>query len=84
MCNWVKFNSWVQCSEGLTNRVYNIIITFFHILMVTFYMMYMVVFCMLLFNCVNYVFVIIFMYYCYICNIVCILFHCVVLCTVYV
>ena len=49
------------------------------------------VFCVLLFNFVNYVFlllclcilIVMFIYsYCYVCSVLCILFHCVVLCTV--
>ena len=48
-------------------------------------------FCMLMFNFVNYVFfifmlrifIVMFMYsYCYVCSVLVILFHCVVLCTV--
>jgi hypothetical protein len=46
--------------------------------------------CVLLFNFVNYVFfvmlrtrIVMFVYsYCYVCSVLCILFHCVVLCTV--
>jgi hypothetical protein len=50
-------------------------------------------FCMLLINFVNYVFlllclcilIVMFMYsYCYVCSVLCILFHCVVLCIVWV
>jgi hypothetical protein len=57
------------------------------------YRIYVCMFCMLLFNFVSYVFFILllrilifmFMYfYCYICNVLCILFQCAGLCTVYV
>jgi hypothetical protein len=61
-------------------------ITLFHILLITFfyYFIYGCIYCMLLFNCVNYIFFIfMFMYsYCYVCYILCILFHCVILSTV--
>jgi hypothetical protein len=70
---------WVKCSEGLSNRVSNIIrkyidhmkftaymvflcITFFYVLLVTYFYhcILVVCVCMLLFNCLNYVF------YCYV------------------
>ena len=59
-----------------------------------FIIVYMVnMFCTLLFNFVNYVFlllylcilIVMFMYsYCYVCSVLCILFHCVILCIVFV
>ena len=63
-------------------------ITFFHIILGLFCVIVnMVVFCMLLSNFVNYVFlllcilIVMFMYsYCYVCSVLGILFHCVVLC----
>jgi hypothetical protein len=62
-------------------------ITLFHILFVPFLSLYIwLCFCIPLFNVVNYVFlclcirIVMFMYsYCYICPVLCILFHCVVL-----
>jgi hypothetical protein len=95
---------WVKCSEGLSNRVSNIIriyidhmqfavcmavwfITFFHILLVTFcVIVYVVVFWVLLFDCVNYVLlllclcilIVIYVILCVFCFIVlfCVLFVC--------
>ena len=66
----------------------------YHILLFSFdsilyHFMYGLKFCRFLFNFVNYVFlllyifIVMFMYsYCYACSVLCVLFHCVVLCTV--
>jgi hypothetical protein len=72
-----------------TNMAVLLIVFFNSFGSILFHCMYGCMFCMLLFNCVNYVFlllyilIVIFMYfYCYVCSALGILFHCVVLCTV--
>jgi hypothetical protein len=57
-----------------------------YILYIYIFYIYGCMFCMLLFNVINYLFLLLcFMYcYCYVCSVLCILFHCVVLCTVFV
>jgi hypothetical protein len=75
-----KLTRVVKCREGLSNRVSAIIV------------MYGCMFCMLLFNFVNYVFLLLFLciliimfrYFHYVFSVLCILFHCDVLCTVFV
>jgi hypothetical protein len=93
----------MKCSEGLNNRVSDIIriyidhmefaacmvffITFFNILFVPLFItVYTVVcFCMLLFKCVNYVFLLLCLcvFIVMLCSVLCILFHCDVLCIVF-
>ena len=60
-------------------------ITFCHVLLVPFFChcIYVCMFCMLLFNFVNYEIFVVFMYsYCYVCSVLYILFHYVILCVV--
>jgi hypothetical protein len=80
----VTSNSPVECFIYILYIAVSFI-TFFHILLVPFFIIvYLVVFCILLFNFVNYVFIVMFICPCYVCSVLSIPFHFVVLCIVFV
>jgi hypothetical protein len=95
MCSWMKCSEdlrnrvsniirrYINPMKFAAYIVFFLFILIFHVLLIPFFYhcVYGCMFCMFLFNFVNYVFcIVMFMYsYCYVCAVLCILFHCVFL-----